>query len=249
MDAMHGGLGSPCSVGVSDARARARVFAFSCASPNSPSAHNDAVEGFDAYGCGCSLDAAGARAYLELIPNRLEATRIHSGFTEPYHGHSEPQPLAAETLLRLIDWGGFANGDRLRPVIAPLVRLLRTTCQDDARPGPDTYDARSFSCGVLVRLAGAKYRLHEVILAEGGVSAVIEVLQHLKLPGSNAVPKLLLKSSMGCMNVLYAVAAAGGLASVQAAIRSAFPSPQDLVRLIGLLEEPILVPVRPQPRS
>ena len=96
----------------------------------------------------------------------------------------------------------------------------------------------------MLRLAGAKYRLHEVILAEGGVSAVIEVLQHLKLPGSNAVPKLLLKSSMDCMNVLYAVAAAGGLASVQAAIRSAFPSPQDLVRLIGLLEEPILLQLK-----
>ena len=191
-----------------------------------------------------ALDAAGARAFLELIPNRLKATRIHSGFTEPYHGHSEPQPLAAETLLRLIDWGGFANGDRLRPVIAPLVRLLRTTCQDDARPGPDTYDARSFSCGVLVRLAGAKYRLHEVILAEGGVSAVIEVLQHLKLPGSNAVPKLLLKSSMDCMNVLYAVSAAGGLASVQAAIRSAFPSPQDLERLLGPLEENIVAQLK-----
>ena len=49
---------------------------------------------------------------------------------------------------------------------------------------------------------------------------------------------------MDCMNVLYAVSAAGGLASVQAAIRSAFPSPPDLERLLGPLEENIVAQLK-----
>ena len=106
-----------------------------------------------------SLDAAGARAFLELIPKFYR-----------YHGHSEPQPLAAETLLRLTNSTGAASRkDRLRPGRPPsIARRARTT----------------LLTLLFLRRAGAAsgYRLHEVMLAEGAW-AVIEVLQHLKQRG------------------------------------------------------------------
>ena len=76
---------------------------------------------------------------------------------------------------------------------------------------------------ILARLCGTKYRLSHEVLRQGGLDAATLVLENLKLPGSTATPRLLRKGIYDAMVLLFALAAAGHLASVQAAL-AASPS-------------------------
>ena len=89
--------------------------------------------------------------------------------------------------------------------------------------GPDTFETRLHGLNILARLCGTKYRLSRDVLRQGGLDATTLVLENLKLPGSTATPKLLRKGIYDAMVPLFAVAAAGHLASVQAAL-AASPS-------------------------
>ena len=122
-----------------------------------------------------------------------------------------------------MDFRGFGDGERLRPAIAPIVRILRLTCQEGAQFGPDTYETRKNGLSILARLCGTKYRLSRDVLRQGGLDATTLVLENLKLPGSTATPKLLRKGVYDAMVPLFALAAAGHLESVKAAL-AASPS-------------------------
>ena len=104
------------------------------------------------------------------------------------------------------------------PAIAPIVRVLRLTCQEGAPYGPDTFETRLHGMNILARLCGTKYRLSGEVLRQGGLDAVTLVLENLKLPGSTATPKLLRKGVYDAMVPLFALAAAGHLESVKAAL-------------------------------
>ena len=57
-----------------------------------------------------------------------------------------------------------------------------------------------------------------LLLRQGGLDAATLVLENLKLPGSTATPRLLRKGIYDAMILLFALAAAGHLPSVQAAL-------------------------------
>ena len=162
-------------------------------------------------------------AYLELKPNQGTITRHHSGFIGEFTAKPDPRPVALDLLSTLMNFGGFEDGERLRPAIAPIVRVLRLTCQEGAQYGPDTFETRLHGLNILARLCGTKYRLSRDVLRQGGLDATTLVLENLKLPGSTATPKLLRKGIYDAMVPLFALAAAGHLASVKAAL-AASPS-------------------------
>ena len=122
-----------------------------------------------------------------------------------------------------MDFRGFGDGERLRPAIAPIVRVLRLTCQEGAQYGPDTFETRLHGLNILARLCGTKYRLSRDVLRQGGLDAAMLVLENLKLPGSTAKPRLLMVAIHEAVIPLFALAAAGHLASVRAAL-AASPS-------------------------
>ena len=171
-------------------------------------------------------DAEAIRAYVELKPNvSYTHTQTHTGFTGEFTTNTkpDPRPLALDLLRTAMDFRGFADGERLRPAIAPIVRVLRLTCQEGAPYGPDTFETRLHGLNILARLCGTKYRLSHEVLRQGGLDAATLVLENLKLPGSTATPRLLRKGIYDAMVLLFALAAAGHLASVQAAL-AASPS-------------------------
>ena len=171
-------------------------------------------------------DAEAIRAYVELKPNvSYTLTRTHTGFTGQFTTNTlpDPRPLALDLLRTAMDFRGFGDGERLRPAIAPIVRILRLTCQEGAQYGPDTFDMRKDGLNILARLCGTKYRLSRDVLRQGGLDATTLVLENLKLPGSTATPKLLRKGVYDAMVPLFALAAAGHLELVQAAL-AASPS-------------------------
>ena len=168
-------------------------------------------------------DDKATRAYLELKPNQGTITRRHSGFAGEFTAKPDPRPVALDLLSTVMDFYGFEDGERLRPAIAPIVQVLRLTCQEGAQYGPDTFETRLHGLNILARLCGTKYRLSREVLRQGGLDATTLVLENLKLPGSTATPKLLRKGIYDAMVLLFALAAAGHLASVQAAL-AASPS-------------------------
>ena len=170
---------------------------------------------------GCDNEAT--RAYLELKPNQGTITRHHSGFIGEFTAKPDPRPVALDLLSTVMDFYGFEDGERLRPAIAPIVRVLRLTCQEGAQYGPDTFETRKNGLSILARLCGTKYRLSRDVLRQGGLDATTLVLENLKLPGSTATPKLLRKGVYDAMVPLFALAAAGHLESVKAAL-AASPS-------------------------
>lgn len=163
-------------------------------------------------------DDAATRAYLELKPNQGKYVRTHTGFTGEFCTKPDPRPLALELLSTVMDFHGFGDGERLRPAIAPIVRVLRLTCQEGAQPCPDTFETRLHALHILARLCGTKYRLSRDVLRQGGLDAAIRVLERLKLPGSTATPRLLRTGIWDATLPLFALAAAGHLASSQAAL-------------------------------
>ena len=169
-------------------------------------------------------DAEATRAYLERKPNQsCTYVRRHSGFTGEFTTRPDPRPLALDLLRTAMDFRGFGDGERLRPAIAPIVQLLRLTCQEGAQYGPDTFDMRKDGLNILARLCGTKYRLSSDVLRQGGLDAATLVLENLKLPGSTAKPRLLMVAIHEAVIPLFALAAAGHLASVRAAL-AASPS-------------------------
>ena len=171
-------------------------------------------------------DAEAIRAYVELKPNvSYTHTQTHTGFTGEFTTNTkpDPRPLALDLLRTAMDFRGFADGERLRPAIAPIVRVLRLTCQEGAQYGPDTFNTRKDGLNILARLCGTKYRLSREVLRQGGLDATTLVLENLKLPGSTAKPRLLMVAIHEAVIPLFALAAAGHLASVQAAL-AASPS-------------------------
>ena len=169
-------------------------------------------------------DDDATRAYLELKPNQgIIFKRQHSGFAGEFTAKPDPRPLALDLLSTVMDFYGFEDGERLRPAIAPIVRVLRLTCQEGAPYGPDTFETRLHGLNILARLCGTKYRLSHEVLRQGGLDAATLVLENLKLPGSTATPKLLRKGVYDAMVPLFALAAAGHLESVKAAL-AASPS-------------------------
>ena len=168
-------------------------------------------------------DDEATRAYLELKPNHGTIKRRHSGFAGEFTAKPDPRPVVLDLLSTLMNFGGFGDGEQLRPAIAPIVRVLRLTCQEGAQYGPDTFETRLHGLNILARLCGTKYRLSGEVLRQGGLDAVTLVLENLKLPGSTATPRLLRKAVYDAMVPLFALAAAGHLASVQAAL-AASPS-------------------------
>mmetsp|Transcript_24858 Transcript_24858/g.64515 ORF Transcript_24858/g.64515 Transcript_24858/m.64515 type:complete len:579 (-) Transcript_24858:42-1778(-) len=176
-----------------------------------------------------SYEDEDTRAYLSSREGNVK--RIHSGFFGSFTSFHDPRPLALDLLRTLIDFHGFGDGERLRPAIAPIVRVLRLTCQEGAQFGPDTYNTRLHGLNILARLCGTKYRLSRDVLRQGGLDAATLVLENLKLPGSTATPRLLRVAIHDAIVPLFALAAAGHLASVQAALAasSVQPSLTDLV--------------------
>ena len=171
-------------------------------------------------------DAEAIRAYVELKPNvSYTLTRTHTGFTGQFTTNTlpDPRPLALDLLRTAMDFRGFGDGERLRPAIAPIVRVLRLTCQEGAQYGPDTFNTRKDGLNILARLCGTKYRLSREVLRQGGLDATTLVLENLKLPGSTAKPRLLMVAIHEAVIPLFALAAAGHLASVRAAL-AASPS-------------------------
>ena len=172
-------------------------------------------------------DPEATRAYVELKPNHGTIKRYirHSGFTGEFTTNTkpDPRPLALDLLRTAMDFRGFGDGERLRPAIAPIVRILRLTCQEGAQFGPDTYETRKNGLSILARLCGTKYRLSRDVLRQGGLGAATLVLENLKLPGSTATPRLLVSAIYETVVPLFALAAAGHLASVKAAL-AASPS-------------------------
>ena len=162
-------------------------------------------------------------AYLELKPNQGTFKRYHSGFAGEFTAKPDPRPLALDLLCTVMDFYGFGDGERLRPAIAPIVRVLRLTCQEGAPYGGDTFETRLHGMNILARLCGTKYRLSREVLHQGGLDAATLVLENLKLPGSTATPRLLRKGIYDAMVLLFALAAAGHLESVRAAL-AASPS-------------------------
>jgi len=163
-------------------------------------------------------DDATTRAYLELKPNQGKYVRTHTGFTGEFRTKPDPRPLALDLLSTVMEFHGFGDGERLRPAIAPIVRVLRLTCQEGAQPCPDTFETRLHAMNILARLCGTKYRLSRDVLRQGGLDAAICVLERLKLSGSTATPRLLRKGIWDATLPLFALAAADHLASVQAAL-------------------------------
>jgi hypothetical protein len=163
-------------------------------------------------------DDVTTRAYLELKPNQGKYVRTHTGFTGEFRTKPDPRPLALDLLSTVMEFHGFGDGERLRPAIAPIVRVLRLTCQEGAQPCPDTFETRLHAMNILARLCGTKYRLSRDVLRQGGLDAAICVLERLKLPGSTATPRLLRKGIWDATLPLFALAAADHLASVQAAL-------------------------------
>ena len=173
-----------------------------------------------------SSNADKIRAYVELKPNvSYTHTQTHTGFTGEFTTNTkpDPRPLALDLLRTAMDFRGFGDGERLRPAIAPIVRILRLTCQEGAQYGPDTFDTRKDGLNILARLCGTKYRLSREVLRQGGLDAATLVLENLKLPGSTATPRLLMAAIHEAVIPLFALAAAGHLASVKAAL-AASPS-------------------------
>ena len=173
-----------------------------------------------------SYDAEAIRAYVELKPNvSYTHTQTHTGFTGEFTTNTkpDPRPLALDLLRTAMDFRGFADGERLRPAIAPIVRVLRLTCQEGAQYGPDTFNTRKDGLNILARLCGTKYRLSREVLRQGGLDAATLVLENLKLPGSTATPRLLMAAIHEAVIPLFALAAAGHLESVKAAL-AASPS-------------------------
>ena len=169
-------------------------------------------------------DDEATRAYLELKPNQgIMFKRQHSGFAGEFTAKPDPRPLALALLCTVMDFYGFGDGERLRPAIAPIVRVLRLTCQEGAPYGGDTFETRLHGMNILARLCGTKYRLSSEVLRQGGLDAATLVLENLKLPGSTATPRLLMAAIHEAVIPLFALAAAGHLASVKAAL-AASPS-------------------------
>ena len=121
-----------------------------------------------------SSNADKIRAYVELKPNvSYTLTRTHTGFTGQFTTNTlpDPRPLALDLLRTAMDFRGFGDGERLRPAIAPIVRVLRLTCQEGAQYGPDTFETRLHGLNILARLCGTKYRLSREVLRQGGLDA------------------------------------------------------------------------------
>ena len=168
-------------------------------------------------------DDKATRAYLELKPNQGTITRRHSGFAGEFTAKPDPRPVALDLLSTVMDFYGFEDGERLRSAIAPIVQVLRLTCQEGAQYEPDTFETRLHGLNILARLCGTKYRLSRDVLRQGGLDAAMLVLENLKLPGSTAKPRLLMVAIHEAVIPLFALAAAGHLASVKAAL-AASPS-------------------------
>ena len=180
-----------------------------------------------------ALDDAGAQSYTALTKSATTnsdgstsmhfAIRSHSGYAgTTWTTFADPRVAALEVVKRVVEYGGFPDGARLRPVIPLLMSLLMRTLGPDtellAQFGPDKFECREHAFLLIQRLSGSKYGLSREIVEAGGPAAILDVIERNRQPGSTAVPELIAKVQKSAWYALMSLAAAGQLEPVRLAI-------------------------------
>ena len=156
-----------------------------------------------------ALDDKAAQDYLDLTHGEVTVynsdgsfkskishsmIRSHSGYAgTTWTKWEDPRVAALEAISRVVRYGGFPDGSRLRPLVPLLTRSLARTVGPDAEFGPDIFDAREAALLLIERLSGSKYGLSREIADAGGPAAILDVVERNRLPGSTAVPELIWK--------------------------------------------------------
>mmetsp|Transcript_30881 Transcript_30881/g.102172 ORF Transcript_30881/g.102172 Transcript_30881/m.102172 type:complete len:616 (-) Transcript_30881:1050-2897(-) len=202
-----------------------------------------------------ALDDKGAQDYLDLTHGEVTVynsdgsfkskhthsmIRSHSGYAgTTWTKWEDPRVAALEAISRLVRYGGFPDGSRLRPLVPLLTRSLARTVGPDAEFGPDIFDCREAALLLIERLSGSKYGLSREIADAGGPAAILDVIERNRLPGSTAVPELVMKVQGSAWYALLAIAAAGQLGPVRLAVAASGivqPGAPDLSEAQGLID-------------
>ena len=200
-----------------------------------------------------ALDDKGAQDYLDLTHGEVTVynsdgtwkskttrsmERSHSGFSgTTWTKFEDPRVAALEAISRVVQFGGFPDGSRLRPLVPLLTRSLARTVGPDAEFGPDIFNGREAAFLLIERLSGSKYGLSREIADAGGPAAILDVIERNRLPNSTEVPELTWKVQQSAFHAILALLAAGQLGPVRLAVAASnvvAPNAPDLSEANGL---------------
>ncbi len=184
-----------------------------------------------------SLDGAAAHEAYALRKNEgypyitYERTNhSHQGFEDDPERSLGADEACLQALFALVD-RGFLSLALAATAVVPLVQKLRASLVDPT-PGPGLYELRTTCLRILRFIASGRAGFDEVqyvpreparalaILDAGGVDVIVDCLKQVKLPGSNATPRLTYCAAAYPCRCLGALID-GGSTRVKAAVRRA----------------------------
>ena len=184
-----------------------------------------------------SLDGAAAFEAYALRKNEgypyitYERTNAnHAGFEDNPERSLGVDEVCLQALLALVD-RGYLSLALAATAVVPLVQKLRASLVDPT-PGPGLYELRTTCLRILRFIASGRAGFDEVqyvpreparalaILDAGGVDVIVDCLKQVKLPGSNATPRLTYCAAAYPCRCLGALID-GGATRVKAAVRRA----------------------------